>query len=116
LQSAERTLKAFDSSMANNPAACASLCHALSEFLEPPTLVIVRGETEKMMPWKDLSNQYYYPNHLFFFLDETLKDLPQTLQRNFTKDVNAWLCQGVVCLASIDNLQAYSKTLNSKKL
>ena len=111
LQSAERTLKAFDSSIANNPAACASLCHALSEFLTPPSMVIIRGEAKKMAAWYDEINQHYYPHHLFFYLGESAKNLPSTLQRNFTKDVNVWLCKGVVCEPSTNNLQQLLKNL-----
>ena len=111
LQAAERTLKAFDSSIANNPAACASLCHALSEFLTPPCMVIIRGKASKMAAWTDAINQNYYPHHLFFYLDDSAKDLPPTLQRNFTKDVNAWACQGVVCSPSMNDLQALLKVL-----
>ena len=105
LQAAERTLKAFDSVINNNPAACATLCHALEEFLTPPSMLIVRGDASKMAAWREAINQNYYPHHLFFYLDATAKDLPQTLQRNFTKDVNAWLCQGVVCSPSMNDLQ-----------
>jgi uncharacterized protein YyaL (SSP411 family) len=105
LQAAERTLKAFDSSMTNNPAACASLCHALQEFLNPPSIVILRGAAGQMAVWHTTMHQIYYPHHVFFYLDENVKDLPQTMQRNFTKDVNAWVCKGVVCSPSINDLQ-----------
>jgi uncharacterized protein len=111
LQAAERTLKAFDSSIANNPAACATLCHALTEFLTPSSMLIVRGEASKMAAWRDVINQHYYPHHLFFYLDGTILDLPQTLQRNLAKDVNAWLCQGVICSPSMNELQAVLKRL-----
>ncbi len=111
LQATERTLKAFDSSMANNPAACASLCHALEEFLTPPTMVIVRGEANKMAAWREVLNQTYNPHHLFFYLDETKLDLPSTLQRNLTVDVNAWVCKGVVCSSSVNDLREIVKTL-----
>jgi uncharacterized protein len=111
LQAAERTLKAFDSSMAKNPAACASLCHASEEFLTPPTMVIIRGEAKQMAAWRDVLNQTYYPHHLFFYLDENVTDLPPTLQRNFTKDVNAWVCKGVVCSPSVNNLRELVKYL-----
>ena len=67
LQAAERTLKAFDSSLGSNPAACATLCHALEEFLTPPTMVIMRGEAKQMAAWHDEINQHYYPHHLFFY-------------------------------------------------
>ena len=111
LQSTERTLKAFDGSMANNPAACASLCHALSEFLTPPTMVIIVGQVEQMAIWRDAIQQQYYPHHLFFYLGESVKDLPPSLQRNVSSqkdssaNVNAWVCQGVVCSPCVNNLQ-----------
>ena len=111
LQAAERTLKAFDSSMANNPAACATLCHALEEFLTPPTLVIIRGEAKQMAAWHDAINQDYYPHHLFFYLDDSAKNLPQTLQRIFTNEVNAWVCKGVVCEPRSNKLQLVLKNI-----
>lgn len=111
LQSAERALRAFDSSLARNPAACANMCHALNEFLTPPTLVILRGEANEMAAWRAKIQQNYYPHHLFLYLDETIKDLPNTLQRNFEKNVNAWVCKGVVCSPSVHHLQDLLKNL-----
>jgi uncharacterized protein YyaL (SSP411 family) len=111
LQAAERTLKAFDSSIANNPAACASLCHALTEFLTPPTMVIVRGEANQIAPWRDTIRQTYYPHHLFLYLDENALDLPPTLQRELSPDVNAWVCKDVICEPSTNDLQALLNSL-----
>jgi uncharacterized protein len=115
LEAAERTLKAFDTSLASNPAACASLSHALSEFLTPPSLVIIRGEAKLMTDWRDAIQQHYFPHHLVFYLDETIEnskqDLPPTLQRKLTQDVNAWVCQGVVCSASLNSLQSLLQNL-----
>jgi len=105
LQAAERSLKAFDSSLAHNPAACASLCHALEEFITPPTIVIISGGANKMAAWREMLNQTYYPHHLFFYLGKNATELPQTLQRNYTNDVNAWVCKGVVCSPSMNELQ-----------
>jgi uncharacterized protein len=105
LQSAERTLKAFDKNLVNNPAACASLSHALAEFLTPVNMVIVRGAASQMAAWRDAIQQQYLPHHLFFYLDEQAENLPPTLQRKLTADVNAWVCQGVVCSPSVNNLQ-----------
>ena len=115
LQAAERALKAFDKNLVNNPAACASLTHALEEFLTPSSLVIIRGEAKKLAVWRDAIQQYYYPHHLFFYLDETWDNnkqhLPPTLQRKLAKDVNAWVCQGVVCSPSLSDLQVLLKSL-----
>ena len=111
LQASERTLKAFDTSMAKNPAACASLCHALAEFLLPPIMVILRGEAIQMDNWRVTINQHYYPHHLFIYLDETVTDLPPSLKRSYTNAVNAWVCKGVVCSQSINDLQLLLKNL-----
>jgi uncharacterized protein YyaL (SSP411 family) len=105
LQAAERSLKAFNASLAHSPAACASLCHALEEFITPPTIVIIRGEANKMVAWREMINQMYYPHHLFFYLGKCATELPQTLQRNYTYDVNAWICKGVECSPSMNELQ-----------
>lgn len=106
LQSAERTLQAFDTTIKRNPAGCASLTFALHEYLTPPTLVILRGDAKKLRQWRGEIEQYYLPHHLFFFLDETVSVMPKTLHRTFSKDVNAWICKGVVCSQRIDNLQS----------
>jgi uncharacterized protein len=111
LQAAERTLKAFDRSIANNPAACATMCHALTEFLIPPTMVVIHGDANQMVAWRDAIQQTYYPHYLFFYLNEFAKNLPPTLQRNYSEDVNAWLCKGVVCSPSVSDLQALLKSL-----
>ena len=109
LQSAERTLRAFDRVMQQNPAACASLLQALDEYITPPTMVIVRGEagdeTSQMSVWRKAINQHYYPHHLVIYLDERVQNLPQTLQRDLKQDVNAWVCKGVVCSQEIESLQ-----------
>ncbi|MDP3744434.1 MAG: thioredoxin domain-containing protein [Methylotenera sp.] len=104
LQAAERTLQAFDTVLKRSPAGCASLTHVLDEYLTPPTMVILRGESAKLKKWRHALSQHYYPHHLFFYLDETAKVLPATLQRNLTEDVNAWVCRGVECLQSVDDL------------
>lgn len=104
LQSAERTLQAFDTVIKRSPAGCASLLHALSEYLTPPTMVIVRGPAAQLKHWRTELNKNYYPHHLFFFLDESVKALPGTLQRKMSDDVNAWVCKGVECSQSIVDL------------
>lgn len=115
LQASERALKAFDTSLTKNPAACASLCHALTEFLTPPNIIIVRGMASQLQTWRTAINQHYYPHHLFFYFDERwdtkMPDLPPSLQRANTGNVNAWVCKGVTCSAAIDDLQMLLKSI-----
>lgn len=113
LQSAERTLRAFDSTFKRNPAACASLSHALYEYLTPPTMVVIYGPDDKLRQWQHELSQHYFPHYLFFYLElsrvEADKELPNTLQRStmqlkVSKAVNAWVCKGVICSQSVENL------------
>jgi uncharacterized protein len=105
LESAERTLKAFDNSITRNPAACASLSHALQEYLNPPKMVILRGNAADLTVWKCQISNIYQPHTVFLYLDETATDLPPSLQRKLSQDVNAWICQGVVCAAPVNSLE-----------
>ena len=104
LQSAEHALQAFDRSIKRNPAGCASLSHALQEYLDPPILVIVRGEALQLQYWRRALSQCYYPHHIILFLDETATILPLTLQRHLGSEVFAWVCKGVVCSQSISDI------------
>jgi uncharacterized protein YyaL (SSP411 family) len=104
LDAAERTLQAFDSVIKRSPAGCASLSHALNEYLTLPTTVILRGSSKNLQQWRTKIRQGYYPHHLFFYLDERADLLPATLHRDFADDVNAWICSGVSCSHSIGDL------------
>jgi uncharacterized protein YyaL (SSP411 family) len=110
LQAAERTLRAFDSSMQRNPAACASLLATLAEYLQPPVLLILRGHADNLPQWRLAIDAYYLPQLMCFALPATLESLPQNLMRPAAADVNAWLCRGVECLPamhSLDDLMAH---------
>ncbi len=104
LDAAERTLQAFDGVIKRSPAGCASLSHALNEYLTLPTTVILRGSSKNLQQWRAKIRQGYYPHHLFFYLDERADLLPATLHRDFADDVNAWICSGVSCSHSIGDL------------
>ena len=82
LQIAERALQAFDTLIKRNPAGCASLSHALNEYLTPPTLVIVRGQANNLSQWRREIGQHYYPHHIFFYLDETITSWDNIVSSN----------------------------------
>ena len=111
LQAAENTLKAFDRVLVHSPAACPSLLLALEEFLQPPTVLILRGAASQMAVWQNRLNQDYQPHLLCFALDEAVGQLPPTLSREFKNDVNAWVCRGVVCMPAIDRLDVLLEKL-----
>jgi len=111
LQAAERTLKAFDDIMQRNPAACANLMTALEEHMQPPTIIILRGNKAEVAEWHGALDKIYMPDALCFSLDATLIDLPQALTRKCVEEVNAWVCKGVECLPPINCLDELIKQL-----
>lgn len=105
IESAERSLKAFDGVIQRNPAACAHLLMALNEFLHPPTLVVLRGEPADLAIWREALNEVYKPHALAIYIPNTVTELNGALARPVSADVNAWLCRGVECLPAIRNCE-----------
>ena len=103
LQAVERSLKAFDSIMLHNPAACPNLLAALDEHLKPPTLVILRGPVPDLAKWRQRLDQHYLPRVICLALPAMQEALPAALSRSITEVVNAWVCHGVECLPAVND-------------
>lgn len=104
LQAAARVLAVFDTHIRHHPDACASLCYALREYLDPPKVLIVRGDAELMRAWRREIEACFSPHSLCFFLGCELEGLPESLDKICSPDVNAWICQGVSCLPKVSDL------------
>ncbi|MDE2365943.1 MAG: thioredoxin domain-containing protein, partial [Betaproteobacteria bacterium] len=106
LQTAERTLKVFYSTLSRYAGSCCSLLVALEQLLTPPQMVILRGKAQALAKWEDALRRSA-PSILVFSLPSELVGLPQSLSKPAATDdtVNAWVCQGVKCLPEISDLQ-----------
>jgi hypothetical protein len=111
LLAAENTLRAFDWVLQRSPAAAPSLMLALEEFQQPPTVVILRGAAGEMAAWQKQLNQKYLPHCLSFSFDASVRHLPQTLEREYKDDVNAWVCRGVECLPAMNQVDVLLESL-----
>ncbi len=111
LLAAENTLRAFDRVLQRSPAAAPSLMLALEEFQQPPTVVILRGAAGEMAAWQKQLNQKYLPHCLCFSFDASVRHLPQTLERGYKDDVNAWVCRGVECLPAMNRVDVLLESL-----
>ena len=116
LEAAEHTLRLFYPALAQHSDGCASLLMALEEAIEPPRVVVVRGPPGQMRPWRQVLDQGYLPATLIFSLAPGVEDLPPPLAKPvMTGAVNAWVCQGVTCLAPVDKLEDLLGVLKSDK-
>jgi len=105
LEAAARTLRLFYATLEEHPGGCASLLMALEEALEPPRIVVLRGPPAQMLEWRRALDRAYLPDALVIALSPGQAQLPPPLEKPpAPAAVNAWVCQGVSCLAPVDNL------------
>ncbi|MBK8062666.1 MAG: thioredoxin domain-containing protein [Betaproteobacteria bacterium] len=109
---AERALELYYPTMREYPAGFASLATALEEALSPPATVILRGEPEDLADWSAVLAREYWPATLVLAIPAGALALPPVLDKPVEKDVpvNAWVCQGVTCLAPSRELDVLRRT------
>jgi hypothetical protein len=88
LKAAERTLQAFSGTIGRNPAACPSLLCALQEWLDPPALVILRGE--QTQAWQQHLATRFLPHSFIIALPNDITSGYTALDKPVSKSVNAW--------------------------
>jgi uncharacterized protein YyaL (SSP411 family) len=102
---AERTLAQFHSPVSEQPGGHATLLIALEEHQRPTRTVILRGPTAELGRWRSALAQRHLPHTMVIAAGTELLDLPPALAKPAGSRVNAWVCEGVTCLAPIDRLE-----------
>jgi uncharacterized protein YyaL (SSP411 family) len=111
LDAARRTLEAFWPQLKYSAGSCATLLRALEEALAPPTLIILRGPAADLPDWQRRLTAY--PSAITLALPNGTSGLPPPLAKPETPVVNAWVCQGVKCLAPIADFAALEGVLQA---
>jgi hypothetical protein len=83
----------------------------LEEALAPPTLIILRGPAADLPDWQRRLTAY--PSAITLALPNGTSGLPPPLAKPETPVVNAWVCQGVKCLAPIADFAALEGVLQA---
>ncbi|MGB7543120.1 MAG: thioredoxin domain-containing protein [Burkholderiales bacterium] len=102
---AERTLAQFHAAMTQQPGGHATLSMALEEHQASVRTVILRGPAAQLSPWRSALAQRYLPHTMVVAIGEERGDLPPVLAKPAGGRVNAWVCEGVTCLAPLDRLE-----------
>src|SRR5436309_8140115 len=102
---AERTLAQFHSAISEQPGGHATLLIALEEHQRPTRTLILRGPSAELGRWRSALAQRYLPHTIVIAAGTELRDLPPALAKPAGSQVNAWVCEGVTCLAPIDRLE-----------
>jgi uncharacterized protein YyaL (SSP411 family) len=103
LGSSERTLALFYPHVARHPGGYMSLIKALSEILNPPQVIILRGLPEPVAQWKQKLAAYYLPTTMVIAIPGDTRGLPEALDKPAIRPVAAWVCEGGSCLSPIED-------------
>jgi uncharacterized protein YyaL (SSP411 family) len=112
---AEGTVALFWPALERSPAGFGSLLAALEETIRPPTTVIVNGPEASLGSWREALRREYLPSALVLFTG-TAGGMPPPLAKPAGPAVNAWVCQGVTCLAPVGEPGRLRETLNAPKM
>jgi len=114
---AQRTLRAAWQAMNEYPHGHVSLITALEEYLQPPELVILRGEPEEIGRWARNAAGIYAPRRLVFAIPASEEELPGHLAlREPAEDGPvAYVCEGTRCSLPVTTWAALAALLGHKR-
>ncbi|MDO8312284.1 MAG: thioredoxin domain-containing protein [Sideroxyarcus sp.] len=104
VSAAERCLKLFFPTMQQAASHFSSLCTALDELLQPPSVLVLCGAEKETDTWRAAAVASYQPKLVIIVLKGAEAGLPQPLDKPRTTVTTAWLCRGMICLPPITDL------------
>jgi uncharacterized protein len=114
LVAAERTLRAAWPMLEKFPTGHCSLLEGLDELLNPPEIVILRGERAEIRKWQNELAKVYAPHRLVIAVPADAKDLPAALaDKTASGAAVAYVCKGSVCSAPISDFSELAEQLRS---
>jgi len=106
LQAAENALRAAAPSLQRHPSGHTTLLTALSEYLSPPQIIVIRGDIGEATHWQQSLNSLYQPQRMIVAIPRDAS-LPDALAGKQPKEKTiAYLCRGEICSEPIRSLDA----------
>jgi uncharacterized protein YyaL (SSP411 family) len=105
LDAAEAAVRGAFPSLARAPEAHAAMLIALDEHLDPPEIVIVRGEPAQADSWRRELAQAYAPRRMVVAIPADAAGLPDALAAKPPRERTvAYVCRGPQCSAPVESL------------
>jgi uncharacterized protein YyaL (SSP411 family) len=112
LEAAERTLRAGWQAIEKYPHAHTTLLGALEEVLEPPQIVLLRGESGQIADWRRALSRLYAPHRMTLAVPADATELPPALADKSPRGAAvAYVCRASTCSAPIENLSELIRSL-----
>jgi uncharacterized protein YyaL (SSP411 family) len=108
IDAAERTLRSAWKAMAEYPHGHVGLITALEEYLEPPEIIVIRGDAEDAASWQSQLMKIYAPARMVLAIGRGETELPGLLaERTAVSDYTvAYRCAGTTCDLPVTSLEA----------
>ena len=103
-EAAERCLKLFFPALQQAAGYHSSLCTALAEFLQPSSVLVLRGAPGATGAWQNALRSRYLPGVMTIMPEDDVAGLPDALDKPRGEKATAWLCRGTQCLPPITGL------------
>src|SRR5690606_26352577 len=114
LEAAARALRLFYPALERQPSAMVSLATALEEHLDPPRVVVLRGEPQALRDWQRALAGVWRPGTLIFGIPRGAAGVPAALDRPAPESgVQAWVCRDFTCLPAVVELPALEALLDA---
>jgi hypothetical protein len=116
IEAAAATVEATGAALLDFPHAHASMITALEEIINPPEIVVLRGEPDEIEQWRQAIGGIYAPRRLVLAIPAGETELPDALAvrkppgRGEGAAV-AYVCRGTSCTAPLTNLEAVAAEL-----
>ncbi len=105
LAAAERTLRAGWQPLQRYPQGHMSMLTALEEYLQPPEIIVLRGEAAEIARWQRELQKLYAPRRMVLAIPADAAELPPSLADKPARGkAVAYVCRGSTCAAPVDTL------------
>ena len=105
LAAAEQTLRAGWQPLERYPQGHMSMLTALEEYLQPPEIIVLRGDAAEISHWQRELQKLYAPRRIVLAIPGDAGALPPSLADKPARGkAVAYLCRGSVCAAPVDTL------------
>jgi len=110
LDIAEKTLRAAEPSINHLPYLHNTLLNALEDYLQPPKVIIIRGEIQELSAWQQICWKSFTPQLHVYAIPNNASDLPSGLsEKKYQTKTIAYICQGTQCLPPIEDITQLRK-------
>src|SRR6185312_13272338 len=114
LEAAEQAVRAGWAVMEKYPQAHTSLLTALEELLNPPEIVVLRGDRGTVETWRRELARLYSPRRMVLAVPAETSGLPAALAEKTPRDpAAAYVCRGSVCGEPIESFADLTEALRA---